>query len=430
MNIDDILRTSVDEVARAVTPPAPDPRSVRARARANRRRQWAAAAVGTAAVMVGGVAITSALPNQGSIPPADNLAPSPSTVAELKDSAIWSYGRSLHLGSSELAAPDGIFGFGLVKGGVVYSTNARDAKVFFQPVDGSAATQIGDNAQLAPAGDPTSGLVSWFEAQGNDGSLVVFDTATGQEVARTSVPPVLRPQANIIFPGTSPVISVSSAAVYFYRQDEEVWVYRWAAGEVPESTGKSREELFDVAAGVTAQAGSEAGSVEFVTDQGTVLATGPPPGGYLSPDGSRFASVGGSMFGTGEGSFRPRILVSDTSTGETTELDLFGSGDERGLLFGVGWSGNDTVMVTNILPNGSTVLRGSTVRIAAAASDDRGVTKVEFRVNGTLRCTDTTAPYTCDWKVYNTVGATNWIKATAYDAAGNSSSHSVSTGTL
>ena len=328
MNVDEILSTSVDEVARGVTPPPPDPERVRAQARATRRRQWVAAALRTAAAVVGGVAIASALPNQGSTPLVDNPTPSPSTVVQMKDSAIWSDGRSLHLGSSEVAAPDEIFGFGLVEGGVVYSTNDRDADVFFQPIDGSSATQIGSNAQLAPAGDPTSGLVSWVEAQGKDGSLVVFDTTTGQELARTSVPPALRPQDNIIFPGISPVISVSSTAVYFYGRDETVWVYRWAADEAPESTGKTQEELLDVAGDVTAQAGSDEGSVEFLTDEGTAVAIGLPPGGYLSPDGSRFASVGGGIFDTSEtGSSRPRILVSDTSTGETTELDLSAPGE-------------------------------------------------------------------------------------------------------
>lgn len=354
MNVDEILSTSVDELARAVTPPPPDPDRVRARARASQRRQWLAAAAGTAAVVVGGVAIASALPNQGSTPPVDNPTTGPSTIVEMKESAVWSDEKALHFGSREVAAPDKIFGFGLVDSGVVYSTGDRGANVFFQPLDGSDATQIGDNAQLAPAGDPTSGLVSWVEAQGDDGSLVVFDTTTGEEVARTSVPPALRPQDNIIFPGTSPVISVSPAAVYYYGRDGEVWVYRWREGGEPQATGKTTEELFDVAAGVIAQAGSEEGSVEFVTPDGTALATGLPARGYLNPEGSLFASVSGGIAGSAEpGSGRSRILVSDTSTGETTELDVFASGDKRAFPFGVGWSGNDTLMVNNIVSVGS-----------------------------------------------------------------------------
>ena len=377
MNVDEILSTSVDQLARAVTPPPPDPDRVRARARASQRRQWVAAAVGTAAVTVGGVAIASALPNQGSTPPVDNPTPSPSTVVQMKESVIWSDGQLLHFGSTEVAARDAIFGFGLVDGGVVYTVDARNSPVRFQAREGSRPTEIGNHAQLAPAGDPTSGLVSWIEAQGKDGSLVVFDTTTGEEVARTSVPPALRPQDNIIFPGISTVISVSSAAVYYYGQAEDVWVYRWSAGEAPESTGKTKEELLDVAAGVVAQAGSEEGSVEFVTAEGSVLATGLAPGGYLSPDGGLFASVEGGIFDASveTGDSRPRILVSDTSTGETTELDLYGSGAKRGILLGVGWSSNDTLMVKNYRGQAGEVLACAVSTgecdVVASANSDR-----------------------------------------------------------
>jgi hypothetical protein len=87
-----------------------------------------------------------------------------------------------------------------------------------------------------------------------------------------------------------------------------------------------------------------------------------------------------------------------------------------------------TVAVTSPA-NGSSVSSKTTVRIAANASDNVGVSRVQFWANGQLKCTDTTAPYTCDWYVWNGAGATNWIKAVASDAAGNTASHSISTGT-
>jgi hypothetical protein len=69
--------------------------------------------------------------------------------------------------------------------------------------------------------------------------------------------------------------------------------------------------------------------------------------------------------------------------------------------------------------DGSSVKRGTPVALEATASDDVGVTKVEFRANGTLKCTDTVAPYTCSWTPWTAVGTKNTLKATAYDAAGN-----------
>lgn len=139
------------------------------------------------------------------------------------------------------------------------------------------------------------------------------------------------------------MISVSSTAVYYYGRDEEIWVYRWPEGGEPKSTGQTKDELVDVAGGVIAQAGTEEGTVEFVTAKGTVLATDLPPGGYLSPDGSLFASVEGEL----PGNARPGVVVSDTSTGETTKLDLNSAGVKRVYPFAVGWSSNDTLMVKN-----------------------------------------------------------------------------------
>jgi hypothetical protein len=83
-----------------------------------------------------------------------------------------------------------------------------------------------------------------------------------------------------------------------------------------------------------------------------------------------------------------------------------------------------TVRITSPA-NGSTVAKGKTVTIAATASDDRAVARVEFRVNGTLKCWDTTAPYTCAWAVPKQANVTYTLMATAFDAAGNSTSVSV-----
>jgi len=59
------------------------------------------------------------------------------------------------------------------------------------------------------------------------------------------------------------------------------------------------------------------------------------------------------------------------------------------------------------------------VTINASASDDSGVTKVEFTVNDILVCTDTTENYTCNWKVPAKPGGLYRIQTRAYDAKGN-----------
>ena len=62
---------------------------------------------------------------------------------------------------------------------------------------------------------------------------------------------------------------------------------------------------------------------------------------------------------------------------------------------------------------------GSTVSIAATATDATGVTKVEFSVNNVLTCTDTSTPYSCAWKVPTGTNKSYTLVAKAYDAANN-----------
>jgi hypothetical protein len=67
----------------------------------------------------------------------------------------------------------------------------------------------------------------------------------------------------------------------------------------------------------------------------------------------------------------------------------------------------------------STVRRGSAVTVAASASDDVGVAKVAFYVNGTLTCVSPFAPYSCTWTVPPTPGVAYTITARAFDTSSN-----------
>lgn len=78
--------------------------------------------------------------------------------------------------------------------------------------------------------------------------------------------------------------------------------------------------------------------------------------------------------------------------------------------------------------DGSTVAAGSTVTIRALASDDKGITEVEFRANGSRKCTVTTpstSGYLCDWKVPGKKGASYDLEARAYDADGNKTNSTI-----
>lgn len=60
-----------------------------------------------------------------------------------------------------------------------------------------------------------------------------------------------------------------------------------------------------------------------------------------------------------------------------------------------------------------------TVAVTASASDNVGVRRVEFYVNGLLRGTDTSAPYTYSWNTSSQAAGNYTLATRAYDAAGN-----------
>ena len=78
-------------------------------------------------------------------------------------------------------------------------------------------------------------------------------------------------------------------------------------------------------------------------------------------------------------------------------------------------------------PTGGTVAVKTTITITANASDNVGVSKVQFFVNGAVTCTSTNSPYNCAWKVPSAKNQTYQLQTKAYDAAGNAGSSAIVT---
>ena len=70
-------------------------------------------------------------------------------------------------------------------------------------------------------------------------------------------------------------------------------------------------------------------------------------------------------------------------------------------------------------PNLTYVRQNTLVTIRAEASDNVGVSRVEFYVDLMPKCVDTVAPFTCNWVVPRGRGLYYLIEAVAFDAAGN-----------
>ncbi|RKG52509.1 hypothetical protein D7X30_33415 [Corallococcus sp. AB011P] len=76
-----------------------------------------------------------------------------------------------------------------------------------------------------------------------------------------------------------------------------------------------------------------------------------------------------------------------------------------------------TVSITYPAPN-DILLRETSYIVTASASDNVGVARVEFFLDGMPAGTSTTAPFSVPWYIYTTAGLHS-VSAKAYDAAGN-----------
>ncbi|MCK4261163.1 MAG: pre-peptidase C-terminal domain-containing protein, partial [Halanaerobiales bacterium] len=99
-------------------------------------------------------------------------------------------------------------------------------------------------------------------------------------------------------------------------------------------------------------------------------------------------------------------------------FSLFSSGD-----FGIA-SGDTTLPTCSITApsNGATV--SNSVTYSATASDNVGVSRVDFLVDGAVVGTDSTSPYSVSWDTTAHSNGSRTLQAKAYDAAGNVGSSS------
>ena len=119
-------------------------------------------------------------------------------------------------------------------------------------------------------------------------------------------------------------------------------------------------------------------------------------------------------------------LTSNTTTGKVTSA---GTGSPNRLLYSIfgggggGGGGGDTTSPTTAITspaNGATV--SGTTTVAANASDNVGVSRVELYVDGSLHSTDTSSPYSFSWNTAAVANGSHSLQTRAYDAAGNSGS--------
>jgi Bacterial Ig domain/Repeat of unknown function (DUF5648) len=80
----------------------------------------------------------------------------------------------------------------------------------------------------------------------------------------------------------------------------------------------------------------------------------------------------------------------------------------------------DTVPPTASISSPTAGNVSGTVMVSASASDNVGVTRVDFYLNGLLVGSDSTAPYQFSWNTTSQANGAATLRAVAFDAAGNS----------
>ena len=138
-----------------------------------------------------------------------------------------------------------------------------------------------------------------------------------------------------------------------------------------------------------------------------------------------------SIYGTGRVAAIGDSSITEDATngcGHSTFLGYNDPSYDNGLMVanGIAWLANSgggggdtqppTVSIT-APANGATV--AGMVSVNATASDNVGVTKVEFYVDGVLKSTDTTSPYSFSWDSTSVANGSHSLTAKAYDAALN-----------
>ncbi|HSS68526.1 MAG TPA: hypothetical protein VLK34_08235 [Nocardioidaceae bacterium] len=327
MNIEEIVRTSMDQLARELQPTVPNPAAVRARVNRSRRAR-SIAVVGLAAAAAAAVVFgVSDLRDHSS-------GAGPTHSVELGESAdaVWMMDGVLHIGDQAYPQDKEIV-TALVptKNGAVYG--APGGQIVYQPADGPAqvistdgdANPPGGPTPVGPAADPDSDLVAilrWSTADGRY-DLYIYDPARGRQLG-TGMP--LGDDTWDLPGDPNPFGGDLLAPIYWVgpndgeytvliRNRQQLWG-KYAKGDGSASglpLGKAPlDATLDVLADVDAD-----GTLTFTTLDRKPLSSvdDVEPDGGLSHDGVYFAGLSADPEHSGA------VAIVDTNTGDVRYID-------------------------------------------------------------------------------------------------------------
>jgi hypothetical protein len=185
------LREAVDTLAGRSS--SPDFGELKRRATRRGRRRVVIVVTATAALIAGPLLAISGLDDDRPAPPVKQPEP------VIRAVPVWYDAKGLHRGEvvEQTAVKLGVLGdspdtltgaLALVRSGAVY-LDPTTGDVWFHPWGGDPRI-VGHDSEAGPGGDPNGDTAAWFEGSdalnAGPGELVVYDTAAGREVSRSS----------------------------------------------------------------------------------------------------------------------------------------------------------------------------------------------------------------------------------------------------
>jgi hypothetical protein len=141
------------------------------------------------------------------------------------------------------------------------------------------------------------------------------------------------------------------------------------------------------------------------------------------PSGVTVTFTPTSIAAPGSGTSTMGITVGSTVSPGTYPITVTGTGGTTvhttTVTLTVSTSADTTPPTTSITAPANNATVSGTVSVTASASDNVGVTKVEFYIDGALKTTVTTSPYTFSWDTTTVANGSHTIISKAYDAANN-----------
>ncbi|MBJ6801436.1 Ig-like domain-containing protein [Geomonas propionica] len=288
-----------------------------------------------------------------------------------------------------------------------------------------------------------------YDAAGNLGQSQVLTVNVSNDLIAPSVA-LSSPITGATVSGTVTVTASASdnvgvSKVEFYSNNvlqatvaTAPYSYSWDTRTVANGSYTLVAKAFD-AAGNATQSQSSVVSVSNDTTAPTVAVTSPTSGSTVSGTVTVTASASDNVGVSKVEFYRNGALVATSSAAPyayswNTTAVANGSYTLTAKAYdaagNAGASQSTSVNVSNVTPDataptvavtspasGSTV--SGTVTVTASASDNIGVSKVEFYRNGVLVATSSAAPYAYSWNTTAVANGSYTLTAKAYDAAGN-----------